>query len=119
MFGVELKVVRAVFTKPSPSSLRFRLGPDVPYLYSFVARSGLKFGSLDPFLERKPRKPLWPSMPFSTDFILNDKAGLTGSFVHMRNSYKRREQLCKLHGPVVQGVDNAIHRTNHYPVDKC
>ena len=28
-----------------------------------------------------------------------------------------REQLCKLHGPVVQGVDNAIHRINDYPVD--
>ena len=36
----------------------------------------------------------------------------------MKNSYNRREQLCKLHGPVVQGVDNAIHRINHYPVDK-
>ena len=35
----------------------------------------------------------------------------------MKNSYKRREQLCKLHGSVVQGMDNAIHRINHYPVD--
>ena len=35
----------------------------------------------------------------------------------MKNSYKRREQLCKLHGPVAQGVDNAIHRINHYPLD--
>ena len=46
MFGVELKVVRAVFfPKPSPGCPRLRLGPDVPYLYSFVACSGLKFGS--------------------------------------------------------------------------
>ena len=45
MFGVELKVVRAVFLrKPSLGSPRLRLGPDVPYMYSFVARSGLKFG---------------------------------------------------------------------------
>ena len=22
-------------------------------------------------------------------------------------------------GPVVQRLDNAIHRINHYPVDKC
>ena len=36
-----------------------------------------------------------------------------------KNSYKRRKQLCKLHGPVVQGVDNPIHWINHYPVDKC
>ena len=35
----------------------------------------------------------------------------------MKNSYKRREQLCKLHGPVVPGEGNAIHRINHYPVD--
>ena len=35
----------------------------------------------------------------------------------MKNSYKRREQLCKLHGPVVPGEDNANHRINHYPVD--
>ena len=35
----------------------------------------------------------------------------------MKNSYKRREQLCKLHDPVVPGEDNAIHRINHYPVD--
>ena len=28
-----------------------------------------------------------------------------------------RGQLCKLHGPVVHGVDNAIHRINDYPVD--
>ena len=42
MFGMELKVVRAVFLpKPSPGSPRLRLGPDVPYLDSFVARSGL------------------------------------------------------------------------------
>ena len=51
------------------------------------------------------------------EFYLKNKAGLTGNVVHMKNSYKRREQLCKLHGPVVQGVDNAIHRINHYPVD--
>ena len=35
----------------------------------------------------------------------------------MKKSYKRREQLCKLRGPVVPGEDNAIHRINHYPVD--
>ena len=35
----------------------------------------------------------------------------------MKNSYKRREQRCKIHGPVVQGVDNAIHQINHYPLD--
>ena len=29
----------------------------------------------------------------------------------------RREQLCKLHGPVVPGEDNVIHRINNYPVD--
>ena len=52
-------------------------------------------------------------------FYLKNKAGLTGNFVHMKNSYKRREQLCKLHGSVaiVQGMDNPIHRINHYPVD--
>ena len=73
MFGVELKVVRAVFLpKPSPGSPRLRVGPD-PYLCFFVVRSGLKFGSLDPFLERKPRKLLWPSMLFSVDFILKTK----------------------------------------------
>ena len=41
MFGVELKVVRAVFLpKPSRAPRRLRLGPHVPYLYSFVGRSG-------------------------------------------------------------------------------
>ena len=35
----------------------------------------------------------------------------------MKNSYKRREQLSELHGPIVQGVDNAIQQINHYPVD--
>ena len=75
MFGVELKVVCAVFLpKPSLGSPRLRLGPNVPYLYSFVARSGLKLGSLDPFLERKPRKLLWTSMlcvvSYYTPFIL-------------------------------------------------
>ena len=50
-------------------------------------------------------------------FYLKNKAGLTGNFVHMKNSYKRREQLCKRHGPVVPGEDNAIHRINQYPVD--
>ena len=33
---------RSLFTKPFPGSPRLRLGPDVPYFYSFVARSGLK-----------------------------------------------------------------------------
>ena len=68
-----------------------------------------------PFLEQKPRKLLC----LFNGFYLKNKAGLTGNFVRMKNSYKRGEQLCKFHGPAVQGVDNAIHRINHYPVDKC
>ena len=50
-------------------------------------------------------------------FCLKNKVGVTGNFVHMKNSYKRREQLSKPHGPIVQGVDNAIQQINHYPVD--
>ena len=114
MFGVEVKVVRAVFIpKPFPGSPRIRLGPGFPSLYSFVARSGLKFGSLGPFLERKPRKTSLAFHAIFNGFYLKNKAGLTGNFVPMKNSYKRREQLCELHSPVVQGVDNAIHRINH------
>ena len=89
-----LKVVRAVlFAKPfcgfpAPSP---RLGPDFPSLYSFVARLGLKFRSLDPF-----------SLAFRASifngFYLKIKAG---NFVYMKNSHERREQLCKLRRPVV------------------
>ena len=56
---------------------------------------------------------------FFNGFYLKNKAGLTGNFVRRKISYQRREQLCKLNRPAVQGVDNAIHRKNRYPVDKC
>ena len=34
-------------------------------------------------------------MLFSMGFILKRQTGLTAKFVHMKNSYKRRQQLCK------------------------
>ena len=115
MFGVELKVVRAVFLpKTSPGSPRLRLGPDVPYLYSFVA-----VWELGPVSQTIATKTSLAFHAILNGFSLKNKEGQTGNFIHMKNSYKRREQLCKLHYPVVQSLDNAIQRINHYPVDKC
>ena len=62
------------------------------------------------------RKLLWPSILFSMEFYLKNKAGRQET-LFIRKIVMCREQLCKLHGPVVQGVDNAIHRINDYPVD--
>ena len=118
MFGVELKVVRAVFLPNlSPGSPRLRLEPEVPYLYSFVARSGLiKVRELGPVSRTKATKTSLAFHAIFKKFYLKNKAGRQET-LFIWKIVMCRGQLCKLHGPVVQGVDNAIHRIDDYPVD--
>ena len=57
---------------------------------------------------------------FEKKFIVFSKmVQATTSPFSVSPSSLRRKSCLKLQAPVVQKLDNAIHRINRYPADKC
>ena len=117
MFGVELKGrSRSLFTKSLPG-----LPASSPRAWRSVflllcCSLGTKVRELGPVSRTKATKTSLAFHAIFKKFYLKNKAGRQET-LFIWKIVMCRGQLCKLHGPVVQGVDNAIHRINDYPVD--
>ena len=87
----------------------WHLKPPIKWYYS-ICLVCLEWESAVPFVQKK-----LPKIPFKW----NVSAHSFSKLGHPKFRKEIPENVCSIRSSVVQRLDNAIHRLNRYPVDKC